>query len=98
MTKSSLCPFVPLLPRQFYIFKLIPLSWWKAGGGGGSPDFKQEALEVLPDLQNYQVWQHRRVLVEWLQDPSSELRFSFSSFWRRYRYILKNNDWKTHLV
>ena len=23
-----------------------------------------------------QVWQHRRVLVEWLQDPTSELRFT----------------------
>ena len=26
--------------------------------------------------KNYQVWQHRRVLVEWLQDPSQELRIT----------------------
>ena len=26
--------------------------------------------------KNYQVWQHRRVLVEWLQDPTQELRIT----------------------
>ena len=25
--------------------------------------------------KNYQVWHHRRVLVEWLKDPSQELEF-----------------------
>ena len=30
------------------------------------------SLRLLPR----QVWQHRRVLVEWLKDPSQELRFT----------------------
>ena len=34
----------------------------------------REMIEEHP--KNYQVWQHRRVLVEWLQDPSSELRLT----------------------
>ena len=34
----------------------------------------REMIEEHP--KNYQVWQHRRVLVEWLQDPSQELRIT----------------------
>lgn len=26
--------------------------------------------------KNYQVWHHRKVIVEWLQDPSEELAFT----------------------
>ena len=57
------------------------------GGGGvaqaqnslNSFAYKKDIFWVcilVPALQNYQVWQHRRVLVEWLQDPSTELRYS----------------------
>lgn len=28
---------------------------------------------ILKTPKNYQVWHHRRVLVEWLEDPSQEL-------------------------
>lgn len=31
----------------------------------------QNVIEKNP--KNYQVWHHRRVLVEWLEDPSQEL-------------------------
>lgn len=38
----------------------------------------REELEYIGDMihknaKNYQVWQHRRVLVEWLKDASGEL-------------------------
>jgi len=34
----------------------------------------REMIEEHP--KNYQVWQHRRALIEWAQDPSTELRFT----------------------
>lgn len=57
-------------------------------------DFRREILKALnkdlvEELQyinqviekhqkNYQVWHHRRVLIEWLQDPAQELSFTES--------------------
>ncbi|MCL4120982.1 UNVERIFIED_CONTAM: hypothetical protein GTU68_024970 [Idotea baltica] len=37
-------------------------------------DFCREMIEFNP--KNYQVWHHRRVIVEWLGDPSKELRLT----------------------
>jgi len=34
----------------------------------------REIIEEHP--KNYQVWQHRRALIEWLNDPGTELRFT----------------------
>jgi protein farnesyltransferase/geranylgeranyltransferase type-1 subunit alpha len=34
----------------------------------------REMIEEHP--KNYQVWQHRRALIEWAQDPGTELRFT----------------------
>jgi protein farnesyltransferase/geranylgeranyltransferase type-1 subunit alpha len=34
-------------------------------------DYISEVIEDNP--KNYQVWHHRRVIVEWLDDPSDEL-------------------------
>ena len=36
--------------------------------------YSRAVIEENP--KNYQVWQHRRALVEWTQDPSNELRFT----------------------
>ena len=38
---------------------------------------KQASLRYNPALSfGLKVWQHRRVLVEWLNDPGNELRFT----------------------
>ena len=38
---------------------------------------KQASLRCNPSLSfDLKVWQHRRVLVEWLNDPGNELRFT----------------------
>lgn len=35
--------------------------------------------EIIQDNpKNYQVWHHRRVIVEWLDDPSNELELTES--------------------
>ena len=34
----------------------------------------REIIEEHP--KNYQVWQHRRALIEWLNEPGTELRFT----------------------
>ena len=39
--------------------------------------FRQASLRCNPSLSfDLKVWQHRRVLVEWLKDPGNELRFT----------------------
>lgn len=43
----------------------------------------QQELQYIDDVisdnpKNYQVWHHRRVIVEWLNDPSDELRLTES--------------------
>ncbi|XP_014206850.1 protein farnesyltransferase/geranylgeranyltransferase type-1 subunit alpha [Copidosoma floridanum] len=43
-------------------------------------DLKDELkfIELMTNInmKNYQVWHHRKVIVEWMQDPSSELKFT----------------------
>lgn len=37
-------------------------------------DYSEEVINSNP--KNYQVWHHRRVIVEWLNNPSKELQLT----------------------
>lgn len=50
------------------ILKAIGKNLWE--------ELKYIDLVIRRAPKNYQVWHHRRVIVEWLQDPSNELAFT----------------------
>lgn len=62
----------------------------------GELDYVQRVIENSP--KSYQVWHHRRVIVEWLQDPSQELELTSSILsrdaknyhaWQHRQWVIK---------
>lgn len=57
---------------------------------------------ILKQTKNYQVWHHRKVLVEWLQDPSKEKYLTETALakdaknyhaWQHRQWVIKTFKW-----
>lgn len=61
---------------------------------------------MVENPKNYQVWHHRRVIVEWLNDASEELNLTKTILrmdaknyhaWQHRQWVIKEYKWVTHI-
>lgn len=70
-------------------------------------EMKYLSMIITEQQKNYQVWHHRRALIEWSKDPSQELKFTSKIInhdqknyhaWQHRQWVIKEfNQWENEL-